>query len=112
MCHQSATVCLIKSPSRAVREVSLLTQRLTALPDPRSRRGRRHALAAVLLTAACAVRAGTRSYLAIGQWARHTPNTPWAGSACAPTAASARNLPIAGATRCSPPSDTPPAYCW
>ncbi|MDH6130977.1 hypothetical protein P3T37_000344 [Kitasatospora sp. MAA4] len=73
MCRQSATVCLIKSPSRAAREVPLLTQRLTALPDPRGRGGRRRALAAVLRTAACAVPAGARSYLAIGQWARHAP---------------------------------------
>lgn len=67
MRRQSATVCLIKSPSRAAREVPLLTERLTALPDPRDRRGRRHALTAVLLTAACAVLAGARSYFAIGQ---------------------------------------------
>ncbi|MCF4136466.1 ISAs1 family transposase [Streptomyces sp. Tue 6430] len=73
MCRQSATVCLIKSPSPATRELSVLTHRLTALPDPRDRRGRRHSLVAVLLTAACAVLAGARSYLAIGQWARHAP---------------------------------------
>ncbi|MET9603249.1 transposase family protein [Streptomyces sp. NPDC006459] len=47
--------------------------RLRALPDPRDRRGRRHALVSVLLTAACAVLADARSYLAIGQWARHAP---------------------------------------
>ncbi|MFF8196492.1 transposase family protein [Streptomyces bobili] len=73
MCRQSATVCLIKSPSPATRELSVLTDRLTALPDPRDRRGRRHSLVAVLLTAACAVLAGARSYLAIGQSARHAP---------------------------------------
>ncbi|MFC9285962.1 transposase family protein [Streptomyces sp. NPDC057052] len=73
MCRQSATVCLIKSPGPATREPSVLTDRLTALPDPRDRRGRRHPLVAVLLTAACAVLAGTRSHLAIGQWARHAP---------------------------------------
>ncbi|MGW7460182.1 transposase family protein [Streptomyces sp. NPDC054797] len=39
----------------------MLTDRLTTLPDPRDRRGRRHSLVAVLLTAACAVLAGTRS---------------------------------------------------
>ncbi|WP_225448697.1 transposase family protein [Streptacidiphilus sp. P02-A3a] len=66
---QSATVCLIKSPGRAERELPLLADRLAALPDPRDRRGRRHPLAAVLLTAACAVLAGARPCLAIGQWA-------------------------------------------
>ncbi|MFI0961678.1 transposase family protein [Streptomyces sp. NPDC021080] len=73
MCRQSATVCLIKSLSPATRELSVLTDRLTAMPDPRDRRGRRHSLVAVLLTAACAVLAGVRSCLAIGQWARHAP---------------------------------------
>ncbi|WP_435060209.1 ISAs1 family transposase [Streptomyces sp. bgisy060] len=57
----------------ATRAAPLLADRLSALPDPRDRRGRRHPLAAVLLTAACAVLAGARSYLAIGQWARHAP---------------------------------------
>ncbi|WP_240508908.1 ISAs1 family transposase [Streptomyces agglomeratus] len=73
MCRQSATVCLIKPPSRQQRELSDRAARLSALPDPRHRRGRRHTLASVLLTAACAVLAGARSYLAIGQWARHAP---------------------------------------
>ncbi|MFB6945666.1 transposase family protein [Streptomyces sp. NPDC060286] len=39
---------------------------MSALSDSRHRRGRRHPLASVLLTAACAVLAGARSYLAIG----------------------------------------------
>ncbi|WP_353962803.1 transposase family protein [Streptomyces sp. NBC_01264] len=43
------------------------------MPDPRDRRGRRHTLTSVLPTAACAVLAGARSYLTIGQWARHAP---------------------------------------
>ncbi|MGW2207553.1 ISAs1 family transposase [Streptomyces sp. NPDC001774] len=64
---------MIKSPSRRQRELSDMNVRLSALPDPRDRRGRRHALASVLVTAACAVLAGARSYLAIGQWARHAP---------------------------------------
>ncbi|WP_405808843.1 transposase family protein [Streptomyces sp. NBC_01520] len=73
MCRQSATVCLIKSPSREHRELPGMAARLASLPDPRARRGRRHSLASVLLTAACAVLAGARSYIAIGQWARHAP---------------------------------------
>ncbi|MGP3683134.1 transposase family protein [Streptomyces sp. IBSNAI002] len=73
MCRQSATVCLTKSPSRRQRELPDMNVRLSALPDPRDRRGRRHALASVLLAAACAVLAGARSYAAIGQWARHAP---------------------------------------
>ncbi|WP_420716623.1 transposase family protein [Streptomyces sp. H27-H1] len=53
---------------------------MAVLPDPHDLRGRRHALASVLLTAACAVLAGARSYLAIGQWAhrrRRTPSPAW-----------------------------------
>ncbi|MFD6187169.1 ISAs1 family transposase [Streptomyces goshikiensis] len=73
MCRQSATVCLIKPPSREHRELPGTAARLAVLPDPRDRRGRRHTLASVLLTAACAVLAGARSYLAIGQWASHAP---------------------------------------
>ncbi|MFB7053374.1 transposase family protein [Streptomyces vinaceus] len=47
--------------------------RLSALPDPRERRGKRHSLTPVLLTAACAVLAGARSCLAIGQRTGHAP---------------------------------------
>ncbi|MFH8805563.1 transposase family protein [Streptomyces sp. NPDC017936] len=83
MCRQSATVCLIKSPSPATRELSVLTNRLTALSDPRDRRGRRHSLVAVLLTAACAVLAGARSCLAIGQWARRAPRASQSRQAAA-----------------------------
>ncbi|MGW1328313.1 ISAs1 family transposase, partial [Streptomyces antibioticus] len=73
MCRQSVTVCLIKQPSRQQRELPDRAARLDALPAPRGRRGRRHTLTSVPLTAACAVLAGARSYLAIGQWARHAP---------------------------------------
>ncbi|MBZ9644929.1 hypothetical protein K8369_37600, partial [Streptomyces sp. PSKA30] len=45
----------IKSPNSAEGELPFIADRLAALPDPRDRRGRRHPLATVLLTAACAV---------------------------------------------------------
>ena len=64
---------MAKSPSCQPCDLSDVAARLTALPDPRDRRGRRHTLVSVLLTAACAVLTGARSYLAIGQWARHAP---------------------------------------
>ncbi|NEC93245.1 transposase family protein, partial [Streptomyces sp. SID12501] len=79
MCRQSSTFCLVKSPLRQQRELPDLAARLSLLPDPRDRRGRRHTLTSVLLTAACAVLASTRSYLAIGQWARHAPQDNLAG---------------------------------
>jgi predicted transposase YbfD/YdcC len=46
---------------------------LAALPDPRDRRGRRHALAAVLAVAVCAMLAGSKTLAAIGEWAADAP---------------------------------------
>src|SRR3954471_14176570 len=48
---------------------SSLAAALTAVPDARSRRGRRHALTGVLAIGACACLTGARSYVAIGEWA-------------------------------------------
>lgn len=73
MCRQSATVCLVKSPSRQHRAIGDLPSRLAALPDPRDRRGRRHPFVSVLLVACSAVMCGARSFTAIGQWARNAP---------------------------------------
>jgi predicted transposase YbfD/YdcC len=42
---------------------------LSQLPDPRKKRGRRHALAGLLAAGIAAVIAGSRSFAAIGQWA-------------------------------------------
>jgi predicted transposase YbfD/YdcC len=46
-----------------------LLQTLSAVPDPRRRRGRRHSLQSILLLALGAVLAGARSYAAIADWA-------------------------------------------
>lgn len=43
------------------------------LPDPRRRRGVRHAASAVLAIAAVAVLGGARSFTAIGEWAADAP---------------------------------------
>jgi predicted transposase YbfD/YdcC len=75
MCRQSASVCLIKSPSRQHRALPHLSQRLVTLADPRHRRGRRHSFVSVLLIACSAVLAGARSFTAIGQWAKAAPQT-------------------------------------
>src|SRR3954467_7572264 len=48
---------------------SSLAAALTAPPDARSRRGRRHALTGVLAIGACACLTGARSYVAIGECA-------------------------------------------
>jgi hypothetical protein len=46
---------------------------LATIADPRQRRGRRHALGAVLAVAVVAVLAGARSLAAIGEWAADAP---------------------------------------
>ena len=46
---------------------------LSAVPDPRHRRGMRHRLATVLAVAVCAVLAGARSFTAIGEWVADAP---------------------------------------
>ena len=46
---------------------------LADLPDPRSRRGIRHAAVVVVAAAICAVVAGSRSYAAIGEWVADLP---------------------------------------
>jgi predicted transposase YbfD/YdcC len=53
-----------------VESITLL-QALSAVPDPRRPRGRRHSLASILFLATGAVMAGARSYAAIAQWAHH-----------------------------------------
>jgi hypothetical protein len=50
-----------------------LVAHLTAVPDPRDRRGLRHRLASVLAVAVCAVLSGARSLAAIGEWAADAP---------------------------------------
>jgi predicted transposase YbfD/YdcC len=42
---------------------------LAQVPDPRKKRGRRHALAGLLAVGIAAVIAGSRSFAAVGQWA-------------------------------------------
>ena len=41
---------------------------LATVPDPRSRRGRRHPLTAILGLVCCAIMCGAKSYAAIAQW--------------------------------------------
>lgn len=47
---------------------------LALVPDPRKRRGIRHSVAAVIAIAAAAVLAGSKSVLAIGEWAAEAPH--------------------------------------
>src|SRR5213592_2188458 len=59
---------MTSSPMAAARCQHLLDL-LAQVPDPRKKRGRRHALAGLLAVGIAAVIAGSRSFAAIGQWA-------------------------------------------
>lgn len=50
--------------------VPSLLAALSAVPDPRKRRGRRYSVATLLAFAVCAMLAGARSVYAIAQWGR------------------------------------------
>lgn len=50
---------------------------LAQIPDPRSRQGRRHPLAAMLTAIVCAILTGARGYRAIAQWTRAQNSTAW-----------------------------------
>jgi hypothetical protein len=66
-------VCEVGLPSKQLDVVESITllQALSAVPDPRRARGRRHSLQSILFLAVGAVLAGARSYAAIAQWASH-----------------------------------------
>jgi predicted transposase YbfD/YdcC len=59
-------------PLRSAEAPHLLTY-LATITDPRTRAGRRHPLAAILVLAAAAVLAGARSIAAIAEWAADAP---------------------------------------
>jgi hypothetical protein len=62
-----------------------LLEHLATVPDPRDRRGRRHALVSMLALSAAAVLAGARSLTAIGEWAADAPSRFWPPLVCAAT---------------------------
>ena len=72
----------LPSESLGATESIGLLQALSAVPDPRQARGRRHSLQSSLLLAVGAVLAGARSYAAIAQWARYAEQ---AVRVCGPT---------------------------
>lgn len=61
------------SAEPVVGQVADLRRYLVGVPDPRCRRGVRHAVVSVLAIAAAAVLAGARSFAAIGEWAADAP---------------------------------------
>ncbi|MGL5828905.1 MAG: ISAs1 family transposase [Angustibacter sp.] len=50
-----------------------LLEVLAGVPDPRAARGVRHDFTGLLVAALCAVMAGARSYVAMGEWASDVP---------------------------------------
>jgi hypothetical protein len=56
-----------------------LLQALAQVPDPRSARGVRYPFAAILAVAVCAMLAGARSFVAIGEWVADLPEQARAG---------------------------------
>jgi DDE_Tnp_1-associated/Transposase DDE domain len=50
--------------------VGSLLSFLAAVPDPRSRHGRRHPVSAILALVCCAIMCGAKGYAAIAQWAQ------------------------------------------
>jgi predicted transposase YbfD/YdcC len=98
MCRQSATVCLVKSPTRHHRVIGPLAERLQALVDPRCRRGKRHPFVAVMLIACSAVVTGATSFAAISEWAADAPQDVLARLGARTATALAVRVPPSGAT--------------
>ncbi|MFB6578542.1 transposase family protein [Streptomyces sp. NPDC056402] len=98
MCRQSATVCLVKSPTRRHRATGPLAERLATLADPRCWRGRRHPFVAVLLIACSAVVTGATSFVAITEWASEAPQDVLARLGARTATALAVCIPPSGAT--------------
>jgi predicted transposase YbfD/YdcC len=98
LCRQSATVCLVKSPTRQHRATGALAERLAMLADPRCRRGKRHPFVAVLLIACSAVVCGARSFVAIEEWAADAPQDVLVRLGARTATALAVRIPPSGAT--------------
>ncbi|MFL5795055.1 MAG: ISAs1 family transposase [Actinomycetota bacterium] len=69
----SALTQLTNADALEPTEASDLLGYLAAIPDPRSPRGRRHPLVAILAMTAAAVLTGARSLAAVGEWATDAP---------------------------------------
>src|SRR6202522_315923 len=67
--HEDSRPLMTSSSMPDAARTRYLLDLLAQLPDPRKRRGRRHALAGLLAVGIAAVIAGSKSFAAIGQWA-------------------------------------------
>jgi predicted transposase YbfD/YdcC len=68
-CHEDSRPLMTSSSMPDAARSRYLLDLLSQVPDPRKKRGRRHALAGLLAAGIAAVIAGSRSFAAIGQWA-------------------------------------------
>jgi len=68
-CHEDARPLMTSSSMPDAARTRYLLDLLSQVPDPRKRRGRRHALAGLLAVGIAAVIAGSKPFAAIGQWA-------------------------------------------
>src|SRR3984885_9015021 len=68
-CHEDSRPLMTSSSTPDAARTRYLLDLLSQVPDPRGKRGRRHALAGLLAAGIAAVIAGSRSSAAIGQWA-------------------------------------------
>lgn len=76
-CRVSSLVRQLSLIEVGVQQAALsLLDPLATVPGPRSARGVRHGVLAVLLASACAVLAGTRWYVTIAEYLT-TPVTPY-----------------------------------
>ncbi|MEO5334962.1 MAG: ISAs1 family transposase [Magnetococcus sp. YQC-5] len=64
--------CPVTTLTLSIPHTESLRQHLTTIPECRKRMGLRHPLQSVLLIAICAILGGSRSYLAISQWAKRS----------------------------------------
>lgn len=64
--------CPVTTLTLNIPHIESLRQHLATFPECRKPEGLRHPLQAVLLIAICAILGGSRSYLAISQWAKRT----------------------------------------
>ncbi|MEV6841450.1 transposase family protein [Streptomyces sp. NPDC051133] len=112
MCRQSATVCLVKSPTRQHRATGALAERLATLADPRCRRGKRHPFVAVLLIACSAVVSGARSFVAIDEWATDAPQDVLAQLGAHTATALAVRVPPSGCDDPAGHQKTPAPVAW
>ncbi len=63
----------LKPTELSAKQAHALIERLSAVPDPRRPRGRRHKMISVLAISLCGIMSNARSFAPIAEWARRCP---------------------------------------